>query len=185
MLTPDDELAIDIILRAAVHLLNAQHASIYSVDDRLHCFIVKNSSWRKIKEKAAFQNVIGATHIFQTLKPFSIQSIRSFILDFSDSLANAYMDVDLNCCLSYPIMAGTKVVGIIEIIDKRSGSPIFDAEDEFILKQLAAMCTIVMTHNEIREESRRRGDDIQAVLKTASLMSSEVELAGTPPHTHT
>ena len=95
-----------------------------------------------------------------------------------DELANSYIGVDLDCCLLVPVLRDDKVVGIIEAVDKTEDPPLFDVEDEYILKQLAMMCSIVMSHNQMREESRQRGENIQAVLKTASLMSSAMEISG-------
>ena len=95
-----------------------------------------------------------------------------------DELANSYAGVDLDCCILMPVLREGKVVGIIEAVDKTENPPLFDVEDEYILRQLSTMCSIVMSHNQMREESRQRGENIQAVLKTASLMSSAMEISG-------
>jgi GAF domain-containing protein len=95
-----------------------------------------------------------------------------------DELANSYVGTDLDCCLLIPVIRDDKVVGIIEAVDKINDPPLFDVEDEYIMQQLATMCSIVMSHNQMRAESKIRGENIQAVLKTASLMSSAMEISG-------
>ncbi|KAJ3092805.1 hypothetical protein HK102_002372 [Quaeritorhiza haematococci] len=87
---------------------------------------------------------------------------------------------DMECVLSVPIYTNenSRIAGMLEIINKESGSPFFTAEDEFVLKALSSMCTLLLTHSSVRQEAMRKTDDIRVLLNTASLMSSELDLGG-------
>lgn len=103
-------------------LLNGKFVTIYSYDNQLRTFNVKLSNWRKLKETVKFKHIFGASELIDKGLPYSIQSIKSMILDFPDELVNAYTNVDLNCMISTPITnLQNKIVGVLEVVDKSSG----------------------------------------------------------------
>jgi putative methionine-R-sulfoxide reductase with GAF domain len=124
---------------------------------------------------------------------------------YTDELHEEYKEVDPQCILVAPIMmeSNSKVTGFIEIINKKpsvspnsnissttaigrpnggpSGSnsnapPYFNAEDEFCLKTLCSLWTLLLSQTHVRQQALRKSDDIQVLLNTASLMSSELDL---------
>ncbi|MBN1135054.1 MAG: GAF domain-containing protein [Anaerolineae bacterium] len=69
--------------------------------------------------------------------------------------------------------------GLIMVSDKAEGD--FDAEDEALLVQLAALASLGMQHIEAREESERQADELRAALDHAQQHEAEITalLAGT------
>ena len=58
----------------------------------------------------------------------------------------------------------------MELIGKKSGSPLFTAEEEFILQSLASIATILFNQLTIKQSSNKKNDNLKSFLETTSAL---------------
>eukprot|EP00842_Homolaphlyctis_polyrhiza_P002737 jgi/Hompol1/3464/HPOL_005231-RA len=93
---------------------------------------------------------------------------------YTEAVTEAYQQVDAECVLSAPVFGdGMKVAGLIEVINKQIGNPFFNAEDEFMIKALASLGTLLFNHANVKQSAIKKTDDIKMFLNTASMMTTE------------
>lgn len=63
-----------------------------------------------------------------------------------------------------------RVTGILELIGKRTGTPIFTVEEELILQSLASIATILFNQLTMKQASHKKNDNLKAFLETASAL---------------
>ncbi|KAJ3068821.1 hypothetical protein HDU99_003095, partial [Rhizoclosmatium hyalinum] len=102
--------------------------------------------------------------------------------------------VEIDCVLTVPVLlGGVKLVGAVEVINKKGVgdakqrvSPYFNAEDEYMLKCLASVWTILSggtglgggVGGSASGTPGKKKDDIKMLMNTASFMSSDLDLNG-------
>ncbi|KAI9349437.1 hypothetical protein DFJ73DRAFT_625475 [Zopfochytrium polystomum] len=177
VLESDIEDSLKTLLKCAMTAVDCQHGTLYTVESTNGDIIARSSSWRRQEA------VVAESEIFKAALLLSGEAVNEYNVklsdDFTDSHDAAYGPLEPACILSVPIVAeNSKVVGIIEVINKarRETPPFFTAEDEFVLKGLSSVWILLLNHLQLRAQALRKSDDVKILLKTASLMSSELDL---------
>jgi adenylate cyclase len=82
--------------------------------------------------------------------------------------------------ISAPIFGdGMKVVGIIEMINKKSGNPYFNAEDVFMMNSLASFATLMNFQAATITSAAKKNDDIKTFFNTTTTMNADSDMGGT------
>lgn len=63
-----------------------------------------------------------------------------------------------------------RVTGMMELIGKNNGSPVFTVEDEFILQALTSIGTIIFNQLNIKQSVNKKNDNLKAFVATTSAM---------------
>jgi len=93
---------------------------------------------------------------------------------YTNEVANHY-NIDMKCVLSTPIFApdNYKVIGILEVINKKDDNdmPYFSIEDEYILKTMSSIWSIILRQCLIQENSEKHLDNIKNVFTTTKILN--------------
>lgn len=77
--------------------------------------------------------------------------------------------------LCAPMIARQEVIGVLEIVNKRDGSP-FDDEEADLLLALASQAAIALTNARLYAATRRQAEEVSALLETSQAISSTPDL---------
>ena len=169
------KMLLDTIMTAT----EAQQGTVYFTESKAEKLIIRASSWQKEGQSSDLDKVLGSQALSkgETVNVFNIHSSEYYAADVDYTFKNKF---EVDCLLSTPIFGdGMRVSGIIEIINKKSGNPYFTAEDEFVLKAIASMGTLLFNHANVKQSALKKTDDIKVFLNTASMMSSaELDMGG-------
>ena len=171
--------SMSLLLQCILEATDAAHATIYFMDSDSDKFSVRASTWQKKNVSVTFESLFGhaALNKCETINVYNI-STSEYYLEESVKLFKNKIDVD--CILSSPIFGdGMRICGILEIINKRSGNPFFTGEDDFVVKAIASMGTLLFNHSNVKQSALKKTDDIKIFLNTASMMSNELDMGGT------
>ncbi|KAL5038714.1 hypothetical protein BDV3_001937 [Batrachochytrium dendrobatidis] len=166
------EKAMDMLLRCVMDATEAKHACLYFTGAANGKLIAQNSNWVKPRENVTVNEVFAGSIVFKG-ESVNIYNIKTSEY-YTDIIAEMYHQVDADCILSAPVFGdGMKVAGLIEVINKKSGNPYFNAEDEFMIKALASLGTLLFNHASIKQNAIKKTDDIKVFLNTTSMMTGE------------
>jgi adenylate cyclase len=165
------------LLKCVMHAVDSRHATLYIIEPATGDIVVRTSSWRQRGSVVKSSQIFGGPSVFmgETVNMYNVKLSDAF----TDEHSEIYDKVDPDCILNIPIIAeNSKIVGAVEVITKSIPGlpPFFTAEDEFLLKGLGSMWILILNHSEMRERAAQKSDDVRVLLKTVSLMSSELEL---------
>ena len=128
---------LDEILYQALAITNADHGSLLLVDDETAelVFVLVHGELRQSLEgyRMPLQRGIAGSAIKQR-KPIIVNQTR-FDPRFSDEVDRAF-GIKSHKILAVPMMAGDKVLGVIELVNKRDGAD-FAESDAMLLSLLA------------------------------------------------
>lgn len=164
--------SIKLLTTCILEATEASQVTVYFTETNLEKLSVRTSTWQKEGVNVPLSKVFGIASLSkgESVNVFNIKS-SEFYTDEIEAVFKDKFEVD--CIMSTPIFGdGMRVSGIIEIINKRSGNPFFSAEDEFMLKSIASMGTLMFNHANIKQSAMKKTDDIKVFLNTASMMSS-------------
>ncbi|KAJ3316146.1 hypothetical protein HDU76_002049 [Blyttiomyces sp. JEL0837] len=174
----ETEKALIVLLKAALQAVDGKNACLYTVDPLKGDLVVRSSTWMTEGAVVPIENIFCGSTVLrnETVNMYNLKTADVY----TDALHEVYGRLEADCILSLPIVTeNAKVTGIIEIAGKATASsaPYFTAEDEFMLRGLSSMWTLLLNHSQVEQTAMRKSDDIRIVLNTASLMSSELDLA--------
>ncbi|KAI8925193.1 hypothetical protein BC831DRAFT_436089 [Entophlyctis helioformis] len=164
--------AMMMLLQCVLDATEAKHACLYFTGNTTGKLVVRNNNWPDPRENATVEEVFAGNVIFkgERVNVYNVKTSEHY----TDTVAEAYQQVEADCILSAPVFGdGMKVSGLIEVINKTSGNPFFNAEDEFMIKALASLGTLLFNHANVKQSAIKKTDDIKVFLNTASMMTSE------------
>lgn len=92
-------------------------------------------------------------------------------------MAAFYCGFEPDCIISAPIFGdGMKVTGIIEMINKKSGNPYFNAEDLFMINTLASFATLLNSQTTTITTAAKKHDDMKTFFNTATTMNADSDM---------
>jgi len=98
---------------------------------------------------------------------------------YTNEVANHY-NIDMKCVLSTPIFApdNYKVIGILEVINKKDDydMPYFTIEDEYILKTMSSIWSIILRQCLIQENSEKHLDNIKNIFTTTKILNHTMNI---------
>ncbi|KAJ3106152.1 hypothetical protein HDU97_006969 [Phlyctochytrium planicorne] len=173
----DSEKAMATLLNCALSAVDGKNACLYTIDETTSEIIVRSSNWVEPG------SVTSTDKIFWGLKVLKGEIVNVYNAktseQYTDEIHEQYGKLEMECIMMAPIFTEQfRVSGIIEIVNKSTpgAAPYFNAEDEFVLKALSSVWTLLLNHSHVRQQALRKSDDIRVLLNTASLMSSELDL---------
>lgn len=69
-----------------------------------------------------------------------------------------------------------KVIGVIEMINKKTGNPYFNAEDVFMMKVLASFATLLNFQTVSINSATKKQDDIKTFFNTATTLNVDSDM---------
>ncbi|KAI9209734.1 uncharacterized protein BJ171DRAFT_453904 [Polychytrium aggregatum] len=165
-----------LLLDCALTNTDGRWITLYLLDDSRRKLLPRVSNWNKNAQDALDVDRVFCTTQVLKGEIGNLYNVKGSDL-YTNELDETYGKIEVECIVSVPMFSQSNhVVGVLEIINKVSGSPYFGAEDEFVLKSLASMWTLRLDSVRTTHDTIRKVDDMQILLKTASNMSSEMEL---------
>jgi signal transduction protein with GAF and PtsI domain len=162
-------------LRGVQSVVKAEHCSIYVLEDSSYS-LVKASTFADIDTAVPLSCIVGGVEIANGESMVNVFNTKSSEY-YKESLMKEHYNFDVNCVLSFPIRDHTsKTYGIIEVVNKTSGPPFFDAEDEGMLKTVTNFWNLLIRVPSSELQGKTRTDDIRVLINTASLMSADAEM---------
>jgi len=111
----------------------------------------------------------------KTINAFNIRNSEYYTTE----VANHY-NIDMKCVLSTPIFSpdSSKVIGILEVINKKDDNdmPYFSIEDEYILKTMSSIWSIILRQCLIQENSEKHLDNIKNVFMTTKILNHTMNI---------
>lgn len=186
MLQTMQEIAIEVdvtksmsmLLKCILDSTDSAHATVYFLDINAEKLTIRASTWQKPNTTATFEMLFGnvALNKCQTVNVYNIKTSEYYNEDCEKQFKDK---IEVDCILSTPIFGdGMRVCGVIEVINKAEGNPFFTAEDEFVVKGIASMGTLLFNHANVKQSALKKTDDIKMFLNTASMMSNELDMGG-------
>ncbi|KAJ3173290.1 hypothetical protein HK101_011077 [Irineochytrium annulatum] len=173
----DIDKAMATLLECALTAVDAKYACLYTVSESSGDIVVRSSNWMKEGETVQGDRVFCSEAVLKG-EVVNVYNAKTSGL-YTDEVHETYGRLEVDCLLSAPVVSEmSKVNGIIEVVNKGlpGAPPYFSAEDEFVLRSLSSMWTLLLKHSQVRQQAIRKQDDIRVLLNTASLMSSELDL---------
>ena len=164
--------AMDMLLECVLEATDAKYASLYFTSGASGKLTVKNTNWPVVRENIPIDEVFASSIIFkgERVNVYNIKSSEHF----TEHVAEAYQCVEPECILSAPIFGdGMKVAGFVEVVNKSTGNPFFHVEDEFMIKALSSLNTLLFNHANVKQNAIKKTDDIKVFLNTASMMTNQ------------
>ncbi|KAJ3216146.1 hypothetical protein HDU67_009873 [Dinochytrium kinnereticum] len=173
----DSEKAMSTLLRCALEAVEGKHACLYTIDETTSKILVRSSNWMEEGSVTTTDKIFWGMKVLKgdTVNVYNAKTCEQY----TDEVHEQYGKLELECIMMAPIFTENfRVSGAIEVINKapQGAPPYFNAEDEFVLKALSSVCTLLLNHSQVRQQALRKSDDIRVLLNTASLMSSELDL---------
>ncbi|RKO99665.1 hypothetical protein CXG81DRAFT_20289 [Caulochytrium protostelioides] len=186
----DPSRSASVLLQAMLDMTQAKWGTIYVYDEMTDNWIVLDSNWQE--EKASFpsnrlfgSNAVRSNHVANTFNIHLMSESWPLELDM------VYEMTEPRMLLAVPVWDEdtARVVGMLEVINKADdvSAPRFDAEDELLIGLVARLwrtlvgssdAFIAETSNEVSGASKSNGANIQMLLGTANLMSSDMDTGG-------
>jgi hypothetical protein len=168
------EASISRLFDIIVETINARYGTIYYIVD--NNYMVYISNWQPAK-KALFENDIFGSNSASRREILNVSNFKTPEY-FDTSFSERYNAIEPNCLLSAPFYGeGKKVAGIIELIGRNVGNPIFDSEDEMLINAFAGLTTIVFGKLQAKNAIEIKHKHIDDFMAAASSMKS-IDTAG-------
>ncbi|KAI8994279.1 hypothetical protein BC832DRAFT_425467 [Gaertneriomyces semiglobifer] len=169
----DQSQVIDDMLVAFVDAVDAKYVTFYGLDG-VDC-TVRGSNWRAKASTVGHHLLYGSSTVIRgnIVNAYDLKED----LNISNEILESYAAFDLECILSVPVYADDgRIVGILEFVNKTTGSPLFTIEDDAMAIALAGLLTILVTRQDVGGGVTQDGADVRAFLNTASAMTNEVDV---------
>ncbi|KAJ2998221.1 hypothetical protein HDV02_004723 [Globomyces sp. JEL0801] len=170
-----------------LEVTDAKFGTIYFYGGANSSIQIYCSNWKEVRKLVKEEDIIASSVLLKG-EIVNIYNFRSS--DYHKSnIETVYQAADPDCkfhqilslgILSAPFYGdGMKVVGYIELISKNTGNPFFNAEDEFMIKSLSGICTILFNQINVKVTATKKSDDIKQFMQvTNSMGTNEVEMGG-------
>ncbi|KAI8902992.1 hypothetical protein BC833DRAFT_571499 [Globomyces pollinis-pini] len=161
-----------------LEVTDAKFGTIYFYGGANSSIQIFCSNWKEVRKLVKEEDIIASSVLLKG-EIVNIYNFRSS--DYHKSnIETVYQAADPDCILSAPFYGdGMKVVGYIELISKNTGNPFFNAEDEFMIKSLSGICTILFNQINVKVTATKKSDDIKQFMQvTNSMGTNEVEMGG-------
>ncbi|KAJ3118903.1 hypothetical protein HDU96_006554 [Phlyctochytrium bullatum] len=173
----DVEKAMSILLTCAIDALEAKHATLYTIEEATSEILVRSSNWQEEGQATTTDRIFWGMKVLkgETVNIYNAKTSEQY----TDEIHEHYGKLEMECIIMAPVFTENfRVSGIIEVINKSQPgiAPYFNAEDEFVLKALSSVWTLLLSQSQVRRQAMRKSDDIRVLLNTASLISSELDL---------
>ncbi|KAH6587857.1 hypothetical protein BASA50_011048 [Batrachochytrium salamandrivorans] len=166
------EKAMAMLLQCILDATESKYACLYFTGVTVGKLVVRSSNWIEPRACISVDEVFAGPTLFKggQVNIYNAKTSEHY----TDAISEAYQQVDADCVLSAPVFGdGMKVSGIIEVINKQSGNPFFNVEDEFMIKALASLGTLLFNQTNVKLSAIKKTDDIKLFLNTASMMATE------------
>lgn len=171
--------SMSLLQSCIVEATESVHATVYFMEPKSEQFSIRASTWQKPNLNVTLDKIFGSSAILkgETVNVYNIKTSEYYHDDIEAVFKNKF---DVDCIMSTPIFGdGMRVCGIMEVINKKTGNPFFTAEDDFVIKAIASMGTLLFNHANVKQNAMKKTDDIKVFLNTASMMSSsELDMGG-------
>ncbi|KAJ3224049.1 hypothetical protein HK099_000327 [Clydaea vesicula] len=163
--------------------VNGKYITLYILEESTQDLIVKSSNWQTVHRRIASSGVFCASNVLHH-RVCNLYNVKDSLEEYTVEIDQVYGVLDCECVLSVPIRQGaSRVVGILEVINKTCGAPYFNTEDEFIIKTYSSLCTLISMNSAINGQETTAGvnrneGNADVFSTTASLMTSEMDLNG-------
>ncbi|KAH9265339.1 hypothetical protein BASA83_011151 [Batrachochytrium salamandrivorans] len=166
------EKAMAMLLQCILDATESKYACLYFTGVTVGKLVVRSSNWIEPRACISVDEVFAGPTLFKG-EQVNIYNAKTSE-HYTDAISEVYQQVDADCVLSAPVFGdGMKVSGIIEVINKQSGNPFFNVEDEFMIKALASLGTLLFNQTNVKLSAIKKTDDIKLFLNTASMMATE------------
>ncbi|KAJ3017892.1 hypothetical protein HKX48_003307, partial [Thoreauomyces humboldtii] len=171
----DEETAVAALFERASTVADATHVALYILDDAADSVVVRHSNWLPEGTRLPTPRLFAAGALMKG-EMVNIYNVKTSDL-FMEDLDPSYERVDPECILSAPILSAQgRVVAVIELINKNAPTPFFNDEDQFAISALASVWGLLLAAIGPQIEATHQTADLRAILDTASVMSSELDL---------
>ncbi|KAJ3309655.1 hypothetical protein HDV04_005842 [Boothiomyces sp. JEL0838] len=159
------------LFKLMLSVTDAKHGTIYVANGNK--FQIYVSNWPEKRAKEVSDSQIFALKTILTGEVVNVYNFRTS--DYHNvTLEQVYQSLDPDCVISAPFFGdGMKVTGLIELINKNSGNPFFNAEDEFLVQSLASLTTILFNQINVKQTASKKSDEIKTFLTTTNNMTKK------------
>ncbi|KAJ3350766.1 hypothetical protein HDU91_006206 [Kappamyces sp. JEL0680] len=164
------------LFEVMMDVTEAQYGAIYYSSSPGSPLKVFNNNW-PVQRTSVLPENICASEI--SLKG---DLVNIFNLKGSDyykgRIPSDYEALAPSCILSAPFYGdGLRISGIIEFVNKRSGNPVFSVEDEFMVKALSSITTIIFNQINVKQTVTRKSDNLKTFFAaTNATPAAKVEM---------
>ncbi|KAI8914161.1 hypothetical protein EDD86DRAFT_187051 [Gorgonomyces haynaldii] len=167
--------AIERLFQNILETTDAKFCTIYYLNPTSKQVSISNTNWPENRSNLTQDHIYGMKSILQG-EMVNVCNLRSSD-GFNNLIVEHYSAVGAECVISAPIYGdGMTVMGLIELVNKNSGNPFFNAEDEFMMKVLSGFGTLLSNHAHATQMSSKKQDDIKAFLNTASHLDADADM---------
>ncbi|ORX88260.1 hypothetical protein BCR32DRAFT_288766 [Anaeromyces robustus] len=179
-----------LLIKSINKIINGKYICCYSINsEEGNNLAVQASNWSFVESDSTNPSVIllslpkassniPLSSIFAGKDILGKKTINEFNIynseHYTNEVANHY-NIDMKCVLSTPIFApdNNKVIGILEVINKKDDNdmPYFSIEDEYILKTMSSIWSIILRQCLIQENSEKNLDNIKNVFTTTKILN--------------
>ena len=158
-----------------MQVTNSKYGTLYQISqNKIQVFI---SNWPEPRITLQESELFGSSAL---LKGDMVNTMNFRTSDLlSETLTKSYQSADPDCIISAPFFGdGMRVSGVLELIGKTSGNPLFNSEDEFLVRALSSLSTILFNQISIKQTAAKKSDEIKTFLKTTNAMPSDLNMQG-------
>jgi len=184
-----------LLIKSINKIINGKYICCYSINSEDgHNLSVQASNWSFSKQDAGnpsisllslpkVDNNIPISSIFAGKDIMNKKTVNAFNIYnseyYTNEVANHY-NIDMKCVLSTPIFSpdNYKVIGILEVINKKDDNemPYFSIEDEYILKTMSSIWSIILRQCLIQENSEKHLDNIKNVFTITRILNHTMNI---------
>ncbi|ORY53322.1 hypothetical protein LY90DRAFT_670343 [Neocallimastix californiae] len=176
-----------LLIKSICKIVNGKYICCYSLNvEEGNSVSIQASNWlfsssnTENTSPSKLNNNIPLSSIFAGKDIINKKIINSYNIYnseyYTNEVANHY-SIDMKCVLSTPIFApdNCKVIGILEVINKKdeiNDIPYFSVEDEYILKTMSSIWSIILRQCLIQENSEKHLDNFKNVFITTEILNN-------------
>jgi hypothetical protein len=173
----ESDKASEKLFQCAMDSTDAKFGSVYFATGQNTKMSVRNSNWPTRRSETNTDQIFGVKSILKG-EIQNICNVRS-CEGYTAAMVAGYCDFEPECIISAPIFGdGMKVTGIIEMINKTSGNPYFNAEDVFMMNTLASFATLLNAHNSSITSASIKQGNITSFFNNTHAMNHESDMGG-------
>ncbi len=152
---------LELIIESAAGVINAKAASLLLLDKKTRMLYFKVATGEKKEEIKEYRIKIGqgiAGHVAKTGEPLLIEDVANDPRWYSQISESIRFKTRSIACV--PLKLGSRIIGVVQIVDKQDGSPIDQADME-LLEEFASLAALALGHAQSIEEVRRQNQDLK------------------------
>jgi adenylate cyclase len=143
-----------------MQVTDAQYGTIYFSTIAGSPLKVFNNNW-PVSRQTVLEDHICASDAILKGDLVNIYNLKASDY-YKGPIPSAYTLVEPSCILSAPFYGdGLRITGIIELINKKSGNPVFSAEDEFMMRALSSITTIIFNQINVKQSATKKTDNLK------------------------